>query len=112
MSWKLKTVAICGTSGSGKSTISSLLTRLYDVDGDDDRNGIFIDGTNIKDFPLQYLRSKIGIVSQEPVLFATSIIENIRFGCPSASTEEIIKQQSLQTPMNLFCLSPMPTRLT
>ena len=88
-------VAICGTSGSGKSTISSLLTRLYDVDGDDDRSGIFIDGTNIKDFPLQYLRSKIGIVSQEPALFATSIIENIRFGCPSASTEEIIEAAKL-----------------
>ena len=70
-------------------------TRLYDVDGDDDRSGIFIDGTNIKDFPLQYLRSKIGIVSQEPVLFATSIIENIRFGCPSASTEEIIEAAKL-----------------
>ena len=89
------TVAICGTSGSGKSTISSLLTRLYDVDGDDDRSGIFIDGTNIKDFPLSYLRSKIGIVSQEPVLFATSIFENIRFGCPSASTEEIMEAAKL-----------------
>ncbi len=104
---KNTTVAICGTSGSGKSTISSLLTRLYDVNINDDTNGnstdanitssdgIFIDGINIKEFPLQYLRSKIGIVSQEPILFATSIFENIQFGNPNATKEEVINASKL-----------------
>ena len=62
--------------GSGKSTIVSLLLRFYDVD-----NGtIFIDDIDIRKLNIQWLRSKIGLVSQEPVLFNTSISENIRIG--------------------------------
>ncbi|XP_047125215.1 ATP-dependent translocase ABCB1 isoform X3 [Hydra vulgaris] len=70
------TVALVGESGSGKSTIVKLIQRFYDVvDG-----SIKLDGVNIKEFNLKSLRSNIGVVSQEPVLFDMSIAENIRLG--------------------------------
>nr|QUF59443.1 ATP-binding cassette transporter Abcb8 [Brachionus angularis] len=79
-------VAIVGHSGSGKSTICSLLERFYDRDG----GSIKIDGIDINDLSPQWLRSKaIGYISQEPILFATSISENIRYGKPDATDEEI-----------------------
>ncbi|KAG5521975.1 hypothetical protein RHGRI_034258 [Rhododendron griersonianum] len=81
-----KTVGLVGSSGSGKSTIISLLERFYDpVKGD-----ILLDGCNIKRFWLQWLRSQMGLVNQEPVLFATSIKENILFGDEGASMENVI----------------------
>jgi len=80
-----KTVALVGQSGSGKSTVIALLERFYDpLSGE-----VLIDGTNIKDLQLKWLRRQIGLVSQEPALFATSIKENILYGKDGASDEEI-----------------------
>ncbi|XP_015572248.1 ABC transporter B family member 15 [Ricinus communis] len=82
-----KTVGLVGGSGSGKSTIISLLERFYDpVTGD-----IFLDGYKIKRLQLQWLRSQMGLVNQEPVLFATSIKENILFGKEEAPIELVVR---------------------
>lgn len=76
-----KTVAIVGTSGNGKSTIVALLERFYDVN-----NGqVTIDGYDIRDLNVEWLRGRaIGLISQEPVLFASTVRENIRYGRPTA----------------------------
>ncbi|GMP57809.1 hypothetical protein CsSME_00021730 [Camellia sinensis var. sinensis] len=80
-----QTVGLVGSSGSGKSTIISLVERFYDpLKGE-----ILLDGINIKTLELKSLRSQIGLVSQEPILFATSIKENILFGRESASMEQV-----------------------
>lgn len=79
-------IAIVGPTGCGKSTIASLLPRFYDPT----EGTIFIDGKNIKDYTVMSLRQNIGLVFQEPVLFATTIAENIAYGKPEASLEEII----------------------
>jgi len=79
-------VAILGTTGSGKSTLISLLPRFYDVvDG-----AIYIDDINIKDYKLQELRNQIGTVSQNIFLFNKSIADNIRFGKEKATIEDVI----------------------
>ncbi|KAF0391648.1 P-loop containing nucleoside triphosphate hydrolase protein [Gigaspora margarita] len=70
------TVALVGSSGSGKSTIASLILRFYDPHS----GGIFLDGHNIKSLDLIWLRKQIGFVSQEPVLFKTTIAENVSYG--------------------------------
>lgn len=81
-----KTVALVGGSGSGKSTIISLLERFYDpIEGE-----ILLDGYRIKDLQLKWLRSQMGLVNQEPILFATSIKENILLGKEEASMELVI----------------------
>ncbi|KAK6160297.1 hypothetical protein DH2020_003678 [Rehmannia glutinosa] len=81
-----KTVGLVGGSGSGKSTVIALLERFYDpIKGD-----ILLDGHRIKRFKLQWLRSQMGLVNQEPILFATSIKENILFGKEDASMEQVI----------------------
>lgn len=80
-----ETVALVGSSGNGKSTCIQLLQRFYDpIEG-----RIFIDGHDIKQFNLSWLRSNLAVVGQEPVLFATTIEENIRYGKPDASQKEI-----------------------
>jgi subfamily B ATP-binding cassette protein MsbA len=81
-----KTYALVGESGSGKSTISDLLPRFYDVN----QGAIFYDDTNIKDASIKDLRSHIGIVSQESILFNDTVRNNIIFGTENASDEEII----------------------
>ncbi|KAF8043093.1 hypothetical protein BT93_A1440 [Corymbia citriodora subsp. variegata] len=79
------TAALVGQSGSGKSTVISLIERFYDPqDGE-----VLVDGINLRKFHLKWIRSKIGLVSQEPVLFACSIKDNIAFGKEGASLEEI-----------------------
>jgi ATP-binding cassette, subfamily B (MDR/TAP), member 1 len=79
------TVALVGSSGCGKSTCIQLLQRFYDpIDGD-----IKINDTNIKDLNLNWMRSQIGVVNQEPILFETTIKENISFGKTGATDEEI-----------------------
>ncbi|XP_071919093.1 ABC transporter B family member 11-like isoform X1 [Coffea arabica] len=79
------TAALVGRSGSGKSTVLSLIERFYDPQAGE----VLLDGINIKDFQLKWIRSKIGLVSQEPILFASSIRENIAYGKDNASLEEI-----------------------
>ena len=74
-----QTVALVGPSGCGKSTIVSLLERFYDPEVSND-SSISLDGKDLRNLNLKWLRSKIGIVSQEPVLFDRSIAENIRYG--------------------------------
>lgn len=70
------TVAVIGASGSGKSTICQILDRFYDPN----QGEVLLDGRNLKNFNLQWFRSKVSIVSQEPVLFDLSIKENIAYG--------------------------------
>ena len=82
-----KSVALVGPSGGGKTTLCSLLPRFYDV-GD---GSISIDGEDIRNFTLHSLRSSIGIVQQDVYLFAGSIRDNIAYGKPTASDEEIIE---------------------
>ncbi|KAL3850148.1 hypothetical protein ACJIZ3_012030 [Penstemon smallii] len=79
------TVALVGESGSGKSTVINLVERFYDPQAGE----VLIDGINIKELQLRWIRGKIGLVSQEPVLFASSIKDNIAYGKDGASLEEI-----------------------
>ncbi|KAL9304777.1 unnamed protein product [Arabidopsis thaliana] len=79
------TAALVGESGSGKSTVISLIERFYDPKS----GAVLIDGVNLKEFQLKWIRSKIGLVSQEPVLFSSSIMENIAYGKENATVEEI-----------------------
>ena len=84
-----QSAALVGYSGCGKSTIIQLLERFYDVK---DGNGeILIDGINIKDYNLLELREKIGLVSQEPVLFKRSVYENILYGDLNANKDEVLE---------------------
>eukprot|EP00614_Pseudopedinella_elastica_P009516 CAMPEP_0172603790 /NCGR_PEP_ID=MMETSP1068-20121228/24050_1 /TAXON_ID=35684 /ORGANISM="Pseudopedinella elastica, Strain CCMP716" /LENGTH=695 /DNA_ID=CAMNT_0013405665 /DNA_START=1 /DNA_END=2088 /DNA_ORIENTATION=+ len=80
------TVALVGSSGSGKSTVVQLVERFYDPD--DGR--VLLDGHNLKDLDLKWLRSKVGLVSQEPVLFSGTIFENIALGKIGATRDEVI----------------------
>jgi len=80
-----QTVALLGATGSGKSTIIQLIPRFYDVTG----GRILIDGTDIRSMNLDALRRQVGIVLQETFLFSASIRENIAYGRPGASMEEI-----------------------
>ncbi|KAE8722976.1 ABC transporter B family member 5 [Hibiscus syriacus] len=79
------TAALVGQSGSGKSTVISLLERFYDPESGE----VLIDGVDLKKIQLQWIRGKIGLVSQEPILFATTIRENIAYGKDNATHEEI-----------------------
>lgn len=80
-------IAIVGPSGAGKSTIASLLLRFYDINGGE----INIDGKNIYDFDLETLRGNMSIVPQDVILFGGTIRENIAYGKPNATEDEIIK---------------------
>ena len=82
-----KSVALVGPSGSGKTTICSLLPRFYDVTG----GRVTIDGKDVRDLTLESLRNQIGLVQQDVYLFCGSIRENIAYGRPDASMEEIIE---------------------
>ncbi|KAK6934388.1 ABC transporter-like, ATP-binding domain [Dillenia turbinata] len=81
-----KTVGLVGGSGSGKSTVISLLERFYDPS----KGEILLDGYKINRLQLKWLRSQMGLVNQEPILFATSIKENILFGREGASMDLVI----------------------
>lgn len=80
-------IALVGSSGAGKSTLCSLIPRFYDVSG----GRILIDGKDIRDIRLKSLRDHIGIVQQEVYLFVGTIFDNIRYGKPGATREEVIE---------------------
>ncbi|XP_004537388.1 multidrug resistance protein homolog 49 [Ceratitis capitata] len=82
-----QTVALVGPSGCGKSTTLQLLQRFYDAP----QGCVRLDGRDLRELNVSWLRSQIGVVGQEPVLFGTTIAENIRYGKPSATQEEIEK---------------------
>ncbi|MBC8111525.1 MAG: ABC transporter ATP-binding protein [Verrucomicrobia bacterium] len=88
---KGKTVALVGQAGSGKSTLANLAMRFYEVD----KGKILIDGTDIKDFSLESLRSQMGMVTQESILFNDTVFNNIAFGNPNATLKEVIKAATI-----------------
>jgi ATP-binding cassette subfamily B protein len=81
-----ETVALVGRTGSGKSTITRLLARFYDVTG----GAVLVDGHDVRDQTLTSLRANVGIVLDEPFLFSVSIRNNIAYGRPDASNEEVV----------------------
>ncbi|KAL5808894.1 hypothetical protein ACOSQ3_029585 [Xanthoceras sorbifolium] len=97
-----KTVALVGGSGSGKSTVISLLQRFYDPLGGE----ILLDGVAIDKLQLKGLRSQMGLVSQEPALFATTIKENILFGKEDATIEEVIEAAKASNAHNFISQLP------
>lgn len=78
-------VALVGPSGAGKSTVAALLPRFYDPDA----GAVLLDGVDVRRLDPGWLRSRLGMVAQEPVLFGTSIAENIRYGRPEATDAEV-----------------------
>jgi ABC-type multidrug transport system fused ATPase/permease subunit len=86
-----KTVALIGHTGSGKTTLASLVPRFYDVEG----GRLTIDGADVRDVKLQSLRREIGIVSQDPFLFSATVRENIAFGRPDATDDDIARAAGL-----------------
>jgi ABC-type multidrug transport system fused ATPase/permease subunit len=93
-----KSVALVGQSGSGKTTIASLLIRLYDPT----RGRILFDGVELRELEPDWVRSQIGIVSQEPILISASIEENIRYGKPDATEEEILNAAKVANAHNFI----------
>lgn len=85
------TMALVGESGSGKSTVISLVERFYDPQAGE----VLIDGVDIRIINLGWIRGKIGLVSQEPVLFSTTIRENIAYGMENSTVEEIKRATEL-----------------
>ncbi len=84
---KGKTVALVGPSGSGKSTLADLIPRFYDIE----EGEVLIDGINVKDYEMHSMRSVMGIVTQESLLFNDSIKSNIAFGMPNKTEAEILQ---------------------
>ncbi|KAG2600074.1 ABC transporter B family member 9-like isoform X1 [Panicum virgatum] len=92
------TMAIVGESGSGKSTVISLVERFYDPQAGE----VLIDGINIKSLRLDWIRGKIGLVNQEPLLFMTSIKDNISYGNDDATIEDIKRAAQLANAANFI----------
>jgi len=82
-----ETIAIVGPSGCGKSTLASLIPRFADPDA----GTIRLDGVPLGEVRLRHLRSQIGLVTQEPVLFDDTVLNNIRYGSPQATAEQVIR---------------------
>jgi len=81
-----QTIAVVGRTGSGKTTLAELIPRFYDVNG----GAVLVDGHDVRDLTVASLRSHVGICFDEPFLFSASIRDNIAYGRPDASMEEII----------------------
>ena len=93
-----KVVALVGGSGSGKSSVISLIERFYEpTDG-----AVLLDGKDIRDLDLKWLRGHIGLVNQEPALFATTIRENIMYGKVDATAEEITRAITLSEALSFI----------
>jgi ATP-binding cassette subfamily B protein len=81
-----ETVALVGATGSGKSTVARLAARFYDPEA----GRVLVDGVDVREYPLATLRDRVGIVPDEPFLFSMSMHDNIAFGRPSATREEVV----------------------
>lgn len=99
-------VGLVGYSGCGKSTIIQLIERFYEVE----RGEILIDDINIKEYDIYHLRKKIGLVSQEPVLFKRSVYENIKYGRLDASKGEILSAAKSAMIQKFFTKKEMGTK--
>ena len=97
-----RTVALVGGSGSGKSTVIALLERFYDPAAGE----VTLDGVDIRRLRLKWLRAQMGLVSQEPALFATSIRENILFGKEDATEEEVVAAAKAANAHNFISQLP------
>ncbi|OEL13455.1 putative multidrug resistance protein [Dichanthelium oligosanthes] len=97
-----RTVALVGGSGSGKSTVIALLERFYDPSAGE----VTLDGVDIRRLRLRWLRAQMGLVSQEPALFATTIRENILFGKEDATDEEVIAAAKAANAHNFISQLP------
>ncbi|KAL6629079.1 hypothetical protein ACP70R_028844 [Stipagrostis hirtigluma subsp. patula] len=97
-----RTVALVGSSGSGKSTVIALLERFYDPSAGE----VTLDGVDIRQLQLKWLRAQMGLVSQEPSLFAMSIRENILFGKEDATEEEIVAAAKVANVHNFISQLP------
>ncbi len=86
-----ETVAVVGPSGGGKSTLCQLIPRFYDVTG----GAVRVDGADVREVTQESLRQNIGVVQQEVFLFAASVLENIRYGRPDATEEEVVRAARL-----------------
>jgi ATP-binding cassette subfamily B protein len=86
-----RTIALIGQTGSGKTTLASLVPRFYDVTG----GRVTIDGADVRDVKLTSLRRAIGIVAQDPFLFSATVRENITFGAPAATDEDVVRAARL-----------------
>ncbi|XP_023885892.2 ABC transporter B family member 19 isoform X1 [Quercus suber] len=98
-----KTVAVVGGSGSGKSTVVSLIERFYDPN---QAGQVLLDNVDIKTLQLKWLRDQIGLVNQEPALFATTILENILYGKPDATMDEVEAAASAANAHSFISLLP------
>jgi ABC-type multidrug transport system fused ATPase/permease subunit len=96
-------VGIVGPTGSGKSTVVSLIPRFYDVQS----GTVKIDGEDVRDYKLKSLRGKIGYVLQDTVLFRGTILENIAYGRPSATKEEVIAAAKLANADEFIMKMPL-----
>ncbi|KAI3419804.1 uncharacterized protein J3R85_013012 [Psidium guajava] len=97
-----KTVAVVGGSGSGKSTVVSLIERFYDPN----QGQVLLDNVDLKTLQLKWLRDQIGLVNQEPALFATTILENILYGKPDATMAEVEAAASAANAHSFITLLP------
>jgi ABC-type multidrug transport system fused ATPase/permease subunit len=82
-----RTIALIGHTGSGKTTLTSLVPRFYDVTG----GRVLVDGVDVRDVTLHSLRRSIGVIPQDPFLFSATVRENITFGAPKLSDEEVVR---------------------
>ncbi|MBB2486331.1 ATP-binding cassette domain-containing protein [Mitsuaria sp. WAJ17] len=97
-----ETVALVGASGAGKSTVLQLLQRFYDAQ----QGRIELDGVPITQLPLQTLRQRVGLVPQDSVIFSTNAMENIRYGRPEATDEEVVEAARAAFAHDFICALP------
>jgi len=96
-------MALCGASGSGKSTIISLIERFYDPHS----GMVLLDGTDVRTLSVNWLRSQLGLVGQEPVLFVGSVAGNIKYGYPAATEMELEEAAAAASALT-FILNNLP----
>ena len=97
-----ETLAVVGPSGGGKSTLCQLIPRFYDVT----QGGVRLDGTDVREVTQESLRRNVGVVQQDVFLFAASILENIRYGRPGATEEEVARAARLAEIYDDICAMP------